>query len=674
MLYAATIFLSSFLLFLVQPLIARLILPWFGGSAAVWTTSLLFFQVLLLAGYVYAHALSARLPPRLQAVLHSALLALAVLALPIAPAEAWKPSGTEEPVSYILLLLLDTVGLPYFLLAATSPLLQAWYALARRGEDPYRLFALSNAGSLLALAGYPFLVEPYSGGAEQVGAWSALFAAFAVLCALVAWMSVGRVAARRATTAAEIAAADGIPAPRKGDYGLWLGLSATGSVMLLAVTNHVTQNVAAIPLLWLAPLTLYLLTFILAFEGRGLYRPAAFWSVLLAWLGGMCWLVVDTRHQFDLWLQLGMYLSGLFVACFFCHGELYRSRPAARHLTGFYLTVAAGGALGGLLVAVIAPLAVDAYYELGLALVALGYLAAIRFAPLNRLARWASLGVLMAAAGCAAYDALRFREDVLLSERNFYGVLRVKEYGEPGGREHLRRLVHGVIMHGEQHMHETLRTIATTYYQETSGVGGALAALGERGPVRVGVIGLGVGTLAAYGRPGDVYRFYEINPQVVAVARSAFTYLDDSKARIEVVLGDARLSLEREPLQQFDLLAVDAFSSDSIPVHLITREALGEYLRHVKPGGIVAFHVSNRFLALVPVVGRLARERAAHALVVYESGEEGDRTRSDWVLVSRDPALLSAPQIAALGPEEPEEQPAWRTWTDDYFNLLQILK
>ncbi len=676
MLYAATIFLSSFLLFLVQPLLARLILPWFGGSAAVWTTCMLFFQVLLLAGYAYAHAMSARLAPRAQAIVHSALLAVAVAMLPIAPGEGWKPAGTEEPISYILLLLLDTAGLPYLLLAATSPLLQAWFARGRPGETPYRLFAISNAASLLALVGYPFLVEPNSGSVEQVGAWSALFAAFAVLCAAVAWMSARAGAAPRpGDAAAGTALADGTPPPRAGDYVLWLGLSATGSAMLLAVTNHITQNVAAIPLLWLAPLTLYLLTFILAFEGRGLYRVEVFWSALLAWMAGMAWLIVDTRHQFDLWLQLGMYLSGLFVACFFCHGELYRSRPAARHLTAFYLTVAAGGALGGLLVAVIAPLALDAYYELGLALIALGCLATVRFAPLHGLARWASLGLLMAVTGCATYDALRYHENVRLSARSFHGVLRVKEYGEQGSPEHLRRLVHGAIMHGEQFMHESLRGMVTTYYQGSSGVGGALAALRERGANRIGVIGLGIGTLAAYGGEGDLYRFYEINPQVVAVAKSEFTFLADSAARIEIVLGDGRLSLEREAPRQFDLLAVDAFSSDSIPVHLITREALGAYLRHVRPGGIVAFHVSNRFLALVPIVARLAQEHGAHAVVVYESsGEEGERTRSDWVLVSRDPETLAAQEIAALGAEKPEDRPDWRTWTDDYSNLVQILK
>ena len=542
------------------------------------------------------------------------------------------------------------------------------------GVDPYRLFAVSNLASLLALVGYPLLVEPFLGNREQVVWWSVLFAVFAVFCAVLSW-SVSSKHQRE-----EIKEAENILPLRRADTLLWLALSATGSVMLLAVTNHVTQNVAAIPLLWLAPLTLYLLTFILAFEGGilgfNLYQVEIFWSIVLVWLAGMAWLLVDARFQFDLWMQIGMYLSGLFVACMFCHGELYRSRPSARHLTAFYLTISAGGAIGGLLVAVVAPLAFNGYYELGLALVALALLAAVRFAPVNRIARGAGLAMLLAVAACAAYEGSRFQKDVLISERSFYGVIRVKEYGTPGESYHLRRLVHGVIMHGEQDMTEDGRRKPSTYYQPTSGVGAAMAARQENGAIRVGVIGLGTGTLAAYGRKGDAFRFYDINPQVIAIARSKFTYLSDSKAGIEVAIGDARLTLEREAPQGFDLLAVDAFSSDAIPIHLITREALGVYLRHMKPDGIVAFHVSNRFLNLVPVVARLAQEHGAHAVLVSDRGKDGDddHTTTDWVLVSRERKALEAPEIQAASPEAPEEQPGWRTWTDDYSNLVQILR
>ncbi|HJS77230.1 MAG TPA: fused MFS/spermidine synthase [Burkholderiales bacterium] len=668
MLYVATIFLSSFLLFLVQPLIARLILPWFGGSAAVWTTCMLFFQALLLAGYAYAHLLARYSRRRLEPLIHSVLLVAAVATLPIAPSEVWKPTGGENPVVWILLLLGVAVGLPYFLLAANSPLLQAWFARARPGENPYRLFAVSNLGSLVALLGYPFVVEPNLGGAGQVTLWSWLFAAFAVLCVAVAWRTPPKQAGEEERAALAPLAA--------GDIVLWLALSATGSVLLLAVTNHLTQNVASVPLLWLAPLTLYLASFILTFDGKGWYRPQWLWSVLLVWIAAMGWLIVDDDFQFDLPVQLGIFLPGLFLGCLFCHGELYRLRPPPERLTAFYLIVAGGGALGGMLVAVAAPLVFTGYYELGIGLVVLAALAAACFGRLGAVPRYASLAVLLGVAASAGYDGMRYQRDVLFASRSFYGVLRVKEYGVEGDESHLRRLVHGAIMHGEQYPHASTRTMLTTYYHQDSGIGAAIRSLGER-PARVGVIGLGVGTIAAYGRPGDIFRFYEIDARVMQIAQNEFTYLADSKAAIELQLGDARLALEREAPRSFDVLAVDAFSSDAIPVHLITREALGVYLRHVKHDGIVAFHVSNRFLDLIPVVARLAKEQGARAVLVRDDPDEEEdyrRSRTDWVLVSRDPAALKRPAIVERGAAPPEDRPEWRTWTDDYSNLIQILK
>ena len=668
MFYAGTIFLSSFLLFLVQPLIARLILPWFGGSAAVWTTCMLFFQALLLAGYAYAHWLTRLSNKRTEAVIHSLLLLAAVATLPIAPSEAWKPLGTEEPITRILLLLGASVGLPYVLLASTSPLLQAWFSRARPGENPYRLFAVSNLASLLALIGYPSLVEPFLGGVQQVHVWSWLFAAFALACAAMAWMTP-----RQAVEAAPSDPGGSSQTP----YALWLAVSATGSVLLLAVTNHLTQNVAAVPLLWLAPLTLYLLTFIIAFEGKGWYRLEWLWAILLALIGAMGWLLVDSEYDFDLAVQLAVFLPGMFIGCLFCHGELYKLRPAPARLTAFYLAVSLGGALGGLLVAVVAPLVFNGYYELGVALVVLATLAALRLVTVGRIPAFVSLAVLLGIAASAAYDGFRYQRDVRVATRSFYGVLRVKEYGRPGEESHMRRLVHGAIMHGEQYMDDKYRRQLTTYYHEDSGIGAAIRSLPEGRPAKVGVIGLGTGTIAAYGRKGDTYRFYDIDARVMQIARTQFTYLDDSAATIELALGDARLTLEREPPQNFDVLAVDAFSSDAIPVHLITREALGTYLRHMKPDGIVAFHVSNRFLDLIPVVARLAKEQGAHAVLVRDDPDEEEdhrRSRSDWVLVSRDPAALEREAMVEREATEAEDRPEWRTWTDDYSNLIQILK
>ena len=668
--FAAAIFLSSFLLFVLQPLIARLILPWFGGSASVWTTCMLFFQTLLLAGYAYAHALNARLAPRVQAWLHGGLLAASLLFLPVVPGAQWKPDGTEEPITRILLLLGATIGLPYLLLSATSPLLQAWFARAQPRSDPYPLFAVSNFASLLALIGYPILIEPALGGREQVYAWSTLYGVFAVLCAWLAWFS------SRGVEEKKILEEEQKAKPTGADYARWLTLSATGSVMLLAVTNHVTQNLAAVPLLWIAPLTLYLATFVLAFGSRTVYRPQIFWSLVLASLGAMAWLLIDTVFQFSLGVQLGVWLSGLFIACLFCHGELHRTRPAARHLTAFYLAVSAGGALGGVLVAVVAPLVFDAYYDIGIALVLLAAVAAAQFASLHGLARWGSVAVLATVAAIALYDGLRLRSDVLEAGRSFYGVVRVKEWGV-GLKNHSRRMLHGAIMHGEQFLADERRRIPTGYYQRNSGVGALLAARhAQRKPLKIGVIGLGAGTLAAYGAPGDRFRFYDINPQVIRMAKERFTFLADSRAAIEIETGDARLALEREAPQGYDILVVDAFSGDSIPVHLITREALELYFRHLKPDGIVAYHVSNRFLSLPPVVARIAEEQRAHAVLVVDQAkdDDGDNTPSDWVLVSRDPAELSSKEIRARAPRPAGLKPGSRPWTDDYSNLVQILK
>jgi hypothetical protein len=674
MLHAVTIFLSSFLLFLVQPLIARLILPWFGGSAAVWTTCMLFFQTVLLAGYAYAHFLHARVRGKAQPAVHTLLLLAAVALLPIAPGEMWKPVGGEEPVTRILLLLCASVGLPYLLLASTSPLLQAWYVRAKPLGNPYRLFAVSNLASLGALIGYPFVVEPIFTAREQVVGWSLLFAGFAVLCTAVAWLTPPD--ASRVSLSEVSPEAPGGQPEGKLPILTWLGLSATGSALLLAVTNHLTQNVASVPMLWLAPLTIYLLSFILTFEGQGWYRPQWMWSVLLAGLGVMTYLLVDSSYHYDLLVQLAIFLPGLLLGCFFCHGELYRLRPSAQRLTGFYLTVSAGGAIGGMLVAVVAPLVFNGYYELGASLVALALFAALRFHGLNRVARFASLAVLAGVAAGAVYEGVVDHQDVRVASRSFYGVLRVKDYGVEGDESHLRRLVHGTIMHGEQYLHPKFRNQPTTYYEQTSGVGAAIASRQDK-PVRVGVIGLGTGTLAAYGRAGDLFRFYEIDPEVVRLAQSEFTYLSDSPAKIETALGDGRLSLEREPPQRFDVLAIDAFSSDAIPVHLITREALAVYLKHAGDDGIVAFHVSNRFLDLVPVVARIAKENGAHAVLVRDDPDEEEdeqRSRTDWVLVSRDAEALQRAPMVKAGAEPPQDRAEWRTWTDDYSNLVQILR
>jgi SAM-dependent methyltransferase len=687
LLFALTIFSSAFLLFLVQPIIAKQILPWFGGSAAVWTTCLVFFQTALLAGYAYADAVARRLSQRRQAWLHAALLAASVASLPIVPAVAWKPAGGENPAAQILGLLVVTLGLPYFLLSTTSPLLQAWFARRFPGRDPYRLFALSNVASLVALLAYPFAIEPWIATRSQAYAWSAAYALFVVLCVATTWRNRDVVAVStandgHASEAFGLADRDATSrsgvdararAPTLARRLLWCGLAATGSVLLLATTNHITQNIAAVPLLWIVPLTLYLLTFILCFDNPRWYPREWLLPIVAAMLGVMAWCIADSRLTHELELQVAVFCAGLFVVCMFCHGELARLRPAVRHLTRFYLMVSLGGAIGAALVGIVAPLALPAHFELAVGLIAASVLLVwqVRLDPIV----FGALGTMasVTAIACTVWSIVEFYDTTIVTARNFYGVLRVQQTGESEASRH-RSLVHGTIMHGVQYLAPQFRRLPTSYYTPSSGIGRLLDTLHPRSePLRVGVIGLGTGTLAAYGTPGDLYRFYDINPAVVQIAKRDFSYLADSEARIETPLGDARLTLEREPAADLDLLAIDAFSSDAIPVHLITAEALALYVRHVKPDGVIAFHVTNRFLDLVPVVGALAESQGLEAVWIHDEGADTLGNRSDWVLVSRNRALLAKPRIAdAATPIQ--LHPEWRLWTDDFNNLFQVFR
>jgi SAM-dependent methyltransferase len=668
LLHAATIFLSAFLLFLVQPVLAKQILPWFGGAAIVWTTCMVFFQLVLLLGYAYAHGLT-RLRPRAQLAIHAALLLASLALLPATPDPSWKPAGGDNPVARILALLFATIGLPYFLLSSTSPLVQSWFARAFPGTSPYPLFALSNLASMGALLGYPFVLEPWLRNAEQSAYWSMGFALFVLLALALAWTS--RDLPRLEDAASAAAAAEPAPPPRQ--VALWLLLSAMGSVMLLAVSNHLTQNISSIPLLWVVPLAIYLFTFILCFEGRAWYRRDAYLGLLLWLLCMMGWFLADKSLQFELLWHIGVFSIGLFVVCMFCHGELALRRPAPRHLTLFYLMVSLGGVLGGVLVGIVAPVTLPAYLELDVAIIVVAAIALV--VNVRRPLPIAVLFVIVFAftIGCLVYRVRNVMEGTVFIERNYYGVLRVKE-----SRSRLddvdtayRSLVHGAILHGEQWQSEKYRRSATTYYKVTSGIGRALLAH-EGKPIRVGIIGLGAGSIAVYGDGDDVYRFYDIDPAVVRVANTYFTYLKDSPAKIDIVVGDARLSLERETPQGFDVLAIDAFSGDSIPVHLITYDAVTQYLRHLKPDGVIAFHVSNRFLDLKPVILAIAEKHGLEFAYIHETGDEGSTT-SDWVLVTRNKALIYREGIVeAIEPVAP--RPDWNLWTDDFNNLVQVFK
>ena len=677
MLYAITILLSAFLLFQVQPIIAKMILPWFGGSAAVWTVCVLFFQLLLVGGYLYSHWLIRGLSARAQSVVHIALLAAGVAALPILPDATWKPVGESDPSFRILGLLAASVGLPYFLLAATSPLVQAWYARARAGAMPYRLYALSNFGSMLALVSYPFVVEPWLPTRWQALGWSAAFVAFAAVCGMLAWQA-------RALPAEVRAADDDVPAdpPGRASYALWAGLAAGASVLLLAFTSHLSQNVAPIPFLWVLPLALYLLSFILCFEGRGWYQRRYYLPLAAAGFVGVCVTLHRDYHHPQLALMIPLYCATLFVACMVCHGELARLKPHPRHLTAFYVAISVGGALGGAFVGLVAPRVFPDLYELPAGMVATGMLVVLVLEqdregfPARGAWRAAVGGAAVFAFGLATALAWIYADlasGTRALARNFYGALRVSDSGSSTIHE-TRILTHGTITHGKQFRDPARREWPTTYYGETSGVGRAIGALRAAGPVRIGVIGLGAGTLAAYGRAGDAVRIYEINPQVIELALREFTYLSDSKAGLEIVLGDARLSLEREPAQGFDLLAVDAFSSDSIPVHLLTAEAFEVYFRHLKAGGILAVHISNRYLDLKPVLKEAAARFGKSARIVEDDSDTDRGTYgTTWVLFADSPqAFAQAPLEGAAEPLEADR--SIRLWTDDYSDLYGILK
>jgi len=673
MLHAFTIFASAFLLFLLQPIVAKQILPWFGGSAAVWTTCLVFFQTTLLLGYAYADFCVRRLLPRTQVIVHIALAALSLAVLPIVPGAFWKPSGQENPIWLILGLLGATIGLPYFVLSTTSPLIQAWFARKNPGRSPYRLFALSNLASMLALLGYPFLLEPWIATRAQARGWSVGYLLFVVLLVAAAVRSVRGAGQPESSGSEPTVAGPAGDRPAISRQLLWCALAATASALLLSVTAYLTQDIAAVPLLWIVPLSLYLMSFILCFDGRGWYRRTLFLPMLAAGLAVMGWTLADPKLTHVIVLQIGVFCAGLFVACMFCHGELVTLKPPPRFLTRFYLMVSLGGALGSILVGVVAPLVFHANFDMAIALVACAALLLWQVRRDSRLFSVPAVILLLFTAGCGVWSVVEFYDDTIFASRNFYGVLRVQKSGTKDS-DASRILIHGTIMHGKQYLSPEFRREPTTYYTRSSGIGRLIEAMHPRpDPIKVGVIGLGTGTIASYGSKGDVYRFYDINPGVVAIANRDFSYLKDSDATIEVKLGDARLSLEREAPQNFDVLAIDAFSSDAIPVHLITKEAVEVYLRHMKPTGVIAFHVTNRYLNLVPVVEGIAHELGLRALWIDEPGEETLGNSSSWVLLAKDPARLDDARLT--DPSIPiEERRDWRVWTDDFNNLVQVIK
>lgn len=678
LLFGTTIFVGAFLLFQVQPLIGKYILPWFGGSPAVWTTCMLFFQVALLAGYAYAHASVKFLPPRGQMILHLVLLIAALVSLPVIPSQRWAPTASSNPIPLILAMLAVSVGLPYIILAATGPLLQAWYGRVWPGASPYRLYALSNVASLLALVSYPFLIEPNFTRNSQASIWGAVLIVFSLACAVTAIVS-----SRFQQVASSSSPPKSQVGPKNGKFviAMWILLPAFASALFLAVTNRICQDIAVIPLLWVLPLAIYLLSFIISFDSPRWYIRWIWIPLMALSLTMLCWGMFRTPDEVSIISQIGIHCAALFTCCMICHGELYRLRPGSQHLTTYYLLIAAGGALGGIAVGIISPLIFNDFYEFHIALFGIATLTLvilIYYGMMQQVIVAALVSSALVLFGLIlGVNAFSYEEGSSqgVRYRNFYGVLTVFDMLAQRPLEHFRKLEHGTITHGVQFQHPALKNRPTAYYGPESGVGLALQYSRSNGPLHVGAVGLGIGTVLAYGQEGDEFRAYEINPTVDKLSQEQFTFRQDCKAKVEVVLGDARLSLQQEPSpQQFDVLVLDAFSGDAIPVHLLTKECFDIYLKHLKPGGVIAVHITNQHVDLGPVMLRVAEHfdlKIAH--IVSPPFDPARIYLARWVLFSSNQAWIESEPIRSASSPIRVQNQSVRLWTDDDANLFHVL-
>jgi hypothetical protein len=686
--YAGAIFLSAFLLFQVQPLAGKVLLPWYGGSAAVWSTCLLFFQAVLFLGYLYAHLLGGRLAPRRQAAVHLLLLGASLALLPVAAPGAWRPVDEARPLARILAFLAATLGLPYFLLSATSPLLQRWHSL-RSPTAPWRFYALSNLGSLLGLLSYPLLVEPRLGLPAQRTAWSALYALFALAVgACAAGLARGASAPAAGAPAAPAASEGRAPTPA----ALVAALALTGSLLMAATTHHLCENVAVVPLLWILPLALYLASFIVVFAGDRFYRRGPMLALLVATTAAaVAGLFLGPR--LELLPRVAILCAQLLTGCIVLHGEIARLRPDPAGLTRYYLLLSGGGALGTAFVAFVAPAIFAGFWEYHVALAACWGLALVASARSagrapgrpRRLALGAGALGLLALVVALRWHTLVAMAQTVRAERNFYGTLQVVEHdpGEP--LRHRFELTNGGIVHGIQFTAPALRRLPTGYYEPHSGLAMALRAAraarraaGAPETLDIACIGLGAGAIAAYTLPGDRLRYYEINPAVTRAARADFTFLADAAGAVEVVPGDARLSLEREAAlpgaARHDVLIVDAFTGDAIPVHLLTRECLRLYLARLAPGGRLLLHVSNRYLDLRPLVLGLAADAGRAALLIDTRPAHPGDLGATWADLAPAPADYSPEERAAAAASRPAAQAPAVVWTDEYSHLLGLLE
>ncbi len=666
LLFGAAVFLASFLLFLVEPMAAKQLLPSLGGSAAVWITCLVFFQTALLAAYLYAHWLA----KRSHWMLHFALLLLAVVS-----AIAWSTQtvhlDSTHPVTSIFLALGVSIGLPFLMLGATSPLLQVWLARIETRGIPYRLFALSNLASLLALAAYPTLVEPHFTLRTQRLFWCCGFAAFVFISGILTWRT--RSTSGASAQAAKEDESQVTPAPL-GHKLLWILLPMGAAMQLSAVTSYLTANIAAIPLLWILPLAVYLITIILAFQFPRFLPRSIITRFLVVMLAGLGYMLSKVDVSLPMSIGMTFFLVEVFISCLFCHTEAYALRPKrTSESTLFYLCFAAGGALGSFLIGIASPLIFSFNYDLALSFLVTALLAfAVTWSGgwTQRLL-WSVSSILLIVLVFMIHTA--YQRNTPLAIRNFYGSLRVKESHAAYPGFTMRTLANGTIQHGTQIFSPALSRTPTTYYAEDSGVGLALRFCCKGRARNIGVVGLGVGTIAAYGRPGDRIRFYEINPAVAPVAQHLFTYLRDSAAQVDIKEGDARSSLTGEPSQKFDVLVIDAFSGDAIPLHLLTTEAVALYKRHLAPGGILAFHISNQHVNLEPPIALLAKAAGMKVMHVtsLQNEQRGEFT-ADWMLLTENPDFFTRPEVASKV-RPPAENRNVRLWTDDYSSLLPLI-
>lgn len=709
-LFSATMLTSAILLFAVQPMVARFVLPTFGSAPQVWAVALVFFQAMLLLGYLYAHVSTTKLGLRRALTLHGVLLVLPVLTLPLAVPATDADLSAGNPAWALLGLLTVSVGLPFFVVSSTAPLLQRWLVNTDHpaGRDPYFLYRASNFGSVIGLVSYPLLFEPRLALDAQGLVWTWGYVALVVLlfgCGAYVWRNSA------GSRVVETGPDERLTVRRRLT---WMVLAAVPSGLIVAATTTLTTDVAPIPLLWVLPLGLYLLTFMIAFSsGTGslwVYR-ASVWLMPAAILGVAVVTVAELRSP--LWLILAVHLLAVFFVAMVCHGRLAQDRPAPRKLTTFYLVESFGGVLGGAFAALLSPLIFNSLWEYPLALVLAAFLwpgvrgdkrvrvgdiawpialAVAVYVALTQLDHEEQ--VLLAAAALCALFALRrparlavglaalfvggtlgiaaAGTPVIERERNFFGVRTVEESADA------RSLVHGTTLHGNQLLDPGLPQ-PTTYYHPASPIGQLITG-GPRGLTRrTAVIGLGTGTMAAYSQPGDRWSFYEIDPEIIRVARDPryFTYLRDAPGDTDIVLGDARLSLVEERDRTFSLIVADAFSSDAIPTHLITREALALYFRKLAPDGVLAFHISNRYISLETVLGNLARDARLSCWLgdldapLADGIEEANA--SQWVALARTPEDLGG--VATEGRwRRCKTGPPSHTWTDDYSNLISLLR